>query len=94
MAQLPSQPYEPGIDASNGENSCQICISNFQRGEMLKTLPCFHRYHTECIHPWLEVRNRAVSAIYVGYTDDWVHIVQGSGITEEQDSGIHGRIMA
>ena len=32
---------------------CCICLSEFEQDEMLRSLPCFHRYHVECIDEWL-----------------------------------------
>ena len=33
---------------------CSICFNEFQLGEKLKRLGCFHQYHFSCIKPWLE----------------------------------------
>jgi len=32
---------------------CSICLSDFEKGDTLKTLPCFHKYHLDCIDQWL-----------------------------------------
>jgi len=40
-----------------GEN-CTICLSEFDCGNKIKTLPCTHRYHCECIDKWLETQNK------------------------------------
>lgn len=38
-----------------GETSeaCTICCETFQDGETLRLLPCFHRYHAQCVDRWL-----------------------------------------
>lgn len=33
--------------------SCVVCMSDFEDGEDLIILDCFHRYHKECIDSWL-----------------------------------------
>lgn len=33
---------------------CTVCISGFQPGDELVTLPCFHRFHCECAGRWFE----------------------------------------
>eukprot|EP01024_Parvocaulis_polyphysoides_P045439 TRINITY_DN4257_c0_g1_i2.p2 TRINITY_DN4257_c0_g1~~TRINITY_DN4257_c0_g1_i2.p2 ORF type:complete len:212 (+),score=7.20 TRINITY_DN4257_c0_g1_i2:78-713(+) len=34
--------------------SCPICLENYQSGEMEIVLPCFHKFHKECITAWIE----------------------------------------
>lgn len=34
-------------------NSCAVCCEAYVRGEELRTLPCFHSFHTQCIDQWL-----------------------------------------
>lgn len=32
---------------------CMICLEEFENGMMIRTLPCFHRFMSGCIDPWL-----------------------------------------
>jgi len=32
---------------------CTICIEDFQAGDKIQTLPCFHRFHKRCVGQWL-----------------------------------------
>jgi len=40
-----------GLD--NDENKCMICMEHFADGDVLRTLPCLHRYHKQCVDTWL-----------------------------------------
>lgn len=37
--------------------SCPICLDEFNQGEVLNELPCGHCYHIACIQPWLQYRS-------------------------------------
>jgi len=53
---LPLVEYTP--DRSGGaENSCAVCISEFEWGDMMRQLPCSHNFHRACIDKWLK-RNK------------------------------------
>jgi hypothetical protein len=32
---------------------CAICMESFVDGELIRTLPCCHRFHACCVDPWL-----------------------------------------
>ncbi|KAK3814142.1 MAG: hypothetical protein J3Q66DRAFT_345749 [Benniella sp.] len=36
---------------------CAICIDEFVEGDEIRTLPCHHDFHLECIDPWLTRRS-------------------------------------
>jgi Ring finger domain len=48
---------QPSVEApltSNDEGlSCSICTEDFVKGEDIRVLPCNHKYHPDCVDPWL-----------------------------------------
>eukprot|EP00981_Chlorochromonas_danica_P006209 scaffold1307_cov166-Ochromonas_danica.AAC.31 len=40
---------------------CNICLAGYEVGDRLKALPCTHRFHADCLDPWL--RTNAVCPI-------------------------------
>jgi hypothetical protein len=55
IKELGSQPYELVGTESKEKNSeyCTICQENYNSDTQVKTLPCGHFFHCECIEPWL-----------------------------------------
>jgi hypothetical protein len=56
--QLPTRVYKSSEErrnnsTSNESCSCSICLSNFDDGDTIKMLPCFHQFHSPCIDRWL-----------------------------------------
>lgn len=33
--------------------SCSVCLERYEIGDEVRTIPCFHTFHTHCIDPWL-----------------------------------------
>ena len=42
----------PTVDTENGL-ACSVCTDDFIKGQDLRVLPCNHKFHPECIDPWL-----------------------------------------
>jgi len=61
VAELPVYSHEPasaGLDSGTSGTSvdvqdCSVCLESFQKSEILKVLPCLHRFHADCIDNWL-----------------------------------------
>lgn len=45
-------PNADGTDES-GQLGCSICTEDFNKGEEVRVLPCNHKFHPECVDPWL-----------------------------------------
>ena len=53
LQRLPTTIYK--ADESNGSTECHICMGDYETGDSLKILPCFHSYHGKCIDKWIKV---------------------------------------
>uniref|UniRef100_A0A803N383 RING-type E3 ubiquitin transferase n=1 Tax=Chenopodium quinoa TaxID=63459 RepID=A0A803N383_CHEQI len=57
-------------DVLNEKALCAVCKDQIEVGEEGKQLPCSHRYHGDCILPWLGIRNTCPLCRYELPTDD------------------------
>ncbi|CAL8137675.1 unnamed protein product [Orchesella dallaii] len=54
LAKTPTRSIEQTDKVVSGEGeSCVICWELYTAGDMLRTLPCRHEFHKECVDPWL-----------------------------------------
>lgn len=42
-------------ESSHPLGQCNICLADYREGEEVKTLPCLHRFHSDCLDPWLRL---------------------------------------
>ncbi|CAM0903829.1 unnamed protein product [Alopecurus aequalis] len=46
---LPQSVFQP----TSTEEPCAVCLENPAVGDTIRTLPCFHKFHKDCIDEWL-----------------------------------------
>jgi hypothetical protein len=56
--------------------TCVICLEDFEAGSQIKVLPCNHGFHGDCIDPWLNERSDKCPickrSVYDQATTEWV----------------------
>ncbi|CAN1228159.1 E3 ubiquitin-protein ligase RING1 [Linum grandiflorum] len=57
-------------DLGTDNTTCAVCKDDMKAGEKAKLLPCTHRYHEDCIVPWLKIRNTCPVCRHELATDD------------------------
>lgn len=50
---LPTRQITSLANLSEEHKTCTICLAEFELDDEVKTLPCFHCYHKNCITTWL-----------------------------------------
>lgn len=53
IGRLPTMVYKK--KEGQKEEECNICMTDYEEGDMQKILPCFHSYHANCIDKWITV---------------------------------------
>jgi hypothetical protein len=54
IERLPTFPApRPSNDDKASVSNCAVCLHPKNAGEMLRSLPCLHSFHVDCIDPWL-----------------------------------------
>nr|QOE77906.1 E3 ubiquitin-protein ligase [Coptis chinensis] len=41
------------VKSSEDELTCSVCLEQVNVGELIRSLPCLHQFHANCIDPWL-----------------------------------------
>ena len=49
----PQNDASDPISAADSGLACSVCTDDFIKGQDIRVLPCKHKFHPECIDPWL-----------------------------------------
>ncbi|KAK9137451.1 hypothetical protein Sjap_008045 [Stephania japonica] len=53
------QRWSSGFQRQKSQKEvCAICLDEFQSEQPVVNLPCFHRYHSKCVLPWLSSQSQ------------------------------------
>jgi len=50
---------------TESESQCSVCMEDFHLGDVVRSLPCQHLFHTDCINPWLYLVDNLLCEIYL-----------------------------
>jgi len=69
---------------NEGIQRCVICLREYEVDEEIKTLPCGHEFHSECVDPWLGEHNRTCPTCRHDITKKFTAPVRLEPIVEEK----------
>lgn len=74
----------PTVEIASGNDddtaSCPVCLEDYAAGERAREMPCRHRFHANCIVPWLEMHSSCpVCRFQLPATDDKSSCNSGDG---------------
>mmetsp|Transcript_13245 Transcript_13245/g.19792 ORF Transcript_13245/g.19792 Transcript_13245/m.19792 type:complete len:485 (-) Transcript_13245:271-1725(-) len=58
ISSLPVRKFKADGKKDQKFRKCMICLEEYEDGQELRTLPCFHFYHKECIDKWLQMNTK------------------------------------
>ncbi|KAD4384182.1 hypothetical protein R6Q59_011837 [Mikania micrantha] len=60
----------PTVRITEGSVQCCVCFEEFEVGNEAKELPCKHKFHDDCILPWLNIHSSCPVCRYQLPSDD------------------------
>ncbi|XP_064635147.1 uncharacterized protein LOC135492538 [Lineus longissimus] len=53
IEQLPTKIFKKTASSSK-DDECSVCMGEYEDGDNLRILPCFHNFHVKCIDKWIK----------------------------------------
>ncbi|CAL1382234.1 unnamed protein product [Linum trigynum] len=60
----------PTVTINENNLQCAVCLEDFEIGAEAKEMPCKHKFHEGCIHPWLDLHSSCPVCRFQMPTDD------------------------
>mmetsp|Transcript_21597 Transcript_21597/g.26746 ORF Transcript_21597/g.26746 Transcript_21597/m.26746 type:complete len:450 (-) Transcript_21597:25-1374(-) len=55
ISRLPTRSISNLDDLPEDKRQCMVCLDDFKTGQTIRTLPCLHNFHDNCVDKWLSV---------------------------------------
>lgn len=73
VSKMPTRKYKKkGQVASQESDNCAICLDEFTKGQVIRTLPCRHNFHCKCVDDWL-IKRRTCPLCKMDIVDQKFH---------------------
>lgn len=67
-------------------DSCPVCLDEFNQNEVINELPCGHCFHIACIHPWLQYRSPCCPLCKLDVREEYKPQARSRSVEEEKTS--------